>query len=97
MPGQEIEFLPPEPGKYSVRIALVEGKEYHPLFEDMDRVVLCNVPNSLFTHEDRVVAMDCPEPGFWILNGIQETPCECQVEPDGRCEHGWFGWNQFFE
>lgn len=28
----------------------------------------------------------------WMCDSICETPCGCQVEPDGHCEHGAPSW-----
>lgn len=28
----------------------------------------------------------------WVSDGICETPCGCQIEPDGYCEHGNPSW-----
>lgn len=42
-------------------------------------------------------AVECFPPdedqlGDWVHDSICETPCGCQVEPDGHCEHGNPSW-----
>jgi hypothetical protein len=35
---------------------------------------------------------DIPQLEEWSWDGVCETPCECRVEPDGSCEHGYSSW-----
>lgn len=40
---------------------------------------------------------ETPEPDldqirFWMFDGVAEATDGCEVEPDGRCEHGHPSW-----